>query len=185
MEKLPQDPSESHKEAFISNLLARPSQKPDFSMPLPKSSVLNDIKSFLPQFKTSTEELINNDELRKNMNIDIQTNTEADSQAEQTADPSQSNKQYIEINMGVGVYDIKNPEFNEKDVCLQESKKPCLIIEDDKSDEETQKPLVQEIGASNTPMQDDSDDSDSSDGSEPTEEDIQKYEAFVRSYLNK
>ena len=57
-------------------------------------------------------------------NIDIQTSTEADSQVENNAEDGKDNQQYIEINMGVGVYDVNNPDFNEQDVSVNDSTKP-------------------------------------------------------------
>ena len=52
-------------------MLTKPATKPDFTMPFPKSSILNELRSFLPKLKQSNEHILNDDDLRKRMTIDI------------------------------------------------------------------------------------------------------------------
>jgi hypothetical protein len=52
-------------------MLSKPTTKPDFTTPFPKSSILSQLKSFLPMLKDSNEKILNDDELRKKMCIEV------------------------------------------------------------------------------------------------------------------
>ena len=167
--------------SLIEKMLAKPSKKPDFSMPLQKPSVLSQLKQFLPDFVKSTNELVADESLRQKYNIDIEgvwESTDNGSEARADKHDLADGKQYIEINMGVGIYDINNPDFNEHDFKPQ-SLNPWFII-DDKHKKQKEKVLVKEMGAEeqkDEESDESSDSSDSSDSSENEESEIQSQNA--------
>ena len=59
-------------------------------MPFPKSSILSQLKDFLPKLKQSTEELMNNEELREKWKIDINDTTEEDSEMQNANEDEQN-----------------------------------------------------------------------------------------------
>lgn len=66
-------------------------------MPFPKSSILSQLKDFLPKLKQSTEELMNNEELREKWKIDINDTTEEDSEMQNANEDDQNEE---DVNKG-------------------------------------------------------------------------------------
>lgn len=168
---------------FCEKLMSKPSKKPDFSMPLPKSSILSQLKEFLPKFKESTEEILTNDDLRKRMWIELNDGTEADSECNQLykAEASPDAKQFIELNIGFGIYDVNEADSETLLNKVTKETNPWLIIDgfydeakensesDSKNrDQKPKKMLIQELidgkPISSNPFNESS--SDSSDDSE-------------------
>ena len=52
-------------------MMSKPAKKPNFTMPFSKPSVLNQLKDFLPKLKQSNEDILNNEQLRKDMWIEV------------------------------------------------------------------------------------------------------------------
>eukprot|EP00826_Nyctotherus_ovalis_P038583 TRINITY_DN3623_c0_g1_i3.p1 TRINITY_DN3623_c0_g1~~TRINITY_DN3623_c0_g1_i3.p1 ORF type:complete len:151 (+),score=17.30 TRINITY_DN3623_c0_g1_i3:125-577(+) len=81
----------SRSEQIIKGLLLKPSKKPEFQS-IPRPSVLSQVKSFIPLFKKSTEDLVKNPELGR---MEVEGNTS-------------HNQRVIEMNLGVGIFDVNN-----------------------------------------------------------------------------
>ena len=92
---------ESRKQQMVESLLAKPSRKhyQELSKAVPQLDALERVKAFLPDFKKSTERIIQDEKYRDEKAMDIKINEEGQSKGER-----------IEMSIGVGVYDVKGDE---------------------------------------------------------------------------
>ncbi|KAI8973571.1 hypothetical protein BDF20DRAFT_659550 [Mycotypha africana] len=99
------------------------------SLPIGQSDILSKVQAFLPQLKKANEELEQKD-LSK---LDIESVDE--------------DGQYIEMNLGLGVYDMKNSEQSDSDEDVEEeenSNEEKLKIPNNKN-QSGKKPVIEEL----------------------------------------
>ncbi len=142
MERMLPEPSRSEK--VIKGLLTKPSQKPNFSA-LPPPSILSQIKGFLPQFKESTDAIIADPELAREHLMELDP---------ESAPPADSSKKVIEMDLGVGLFDVAPdavPEL-EKRIQSDSRENPHLVYFDEAEDDKTKaSPLIQEMAPATQP----------------------------------
>lgn len=152
-------------------LVRKPTKKPDFRMPVSENSILNQVKNFLPAFKERTEELLQDPNCGRGIEI-IEQKDIKDAKHEESRGCNcgeehkecEEDKPMIEMNLGLGLYDINNPNYDESSF-KPGSLAPMMMI----NKEQKQK------------QEGESSDSDSS-SFENDEEMERRYEQMVRAF---
>lgn len=101
-------------------LVRKPATKPDFRMPIQSNSVLNQVRDFLPAFKQRTEELLQDPNCGRGIEIieqkDIKEPKHEESRGCNCGEEHKEcndGKQMVEMSLGLGLYDINNPNYDE------------------------------------------------------------------------
>ncbi|CDW83482.1 UNKNOWN [Stylonychia lemnae] len=106
-------------ELIIQGLLNKPSKKPDFKN-FRESDILKRAQQFIPMFIQTTDRLLSDPELLKQKQMDIQLEENGDLQMEMRRlngeydQDAQQDPNTINMDIGVGVYDVNNENFDEK-----------------------------------------------------------------------
>ena len=110
----------------VESLLSKPMTKPDFSQALnfsTSNSVLKQAQQFLPEFARQTDQILNDPFLLHKANIEMQIQ-QLEDMNQQEAKPENLNqmqceqtdgKQRINMEIGVGVFDVLNADKNIED----------------------------------------------------------------------
>jgi len=121
------NPNENPAEKVVKSLLIKPSQKPNFNT-LPKSNILSQLKSFLPQFKQDTEKIINNPDLAREKMMEVSSD----------AAPA-NDKKLIEMNLGLGLFDLAPGQEDAMEKVISQSgdkEMPHFVYFDEENNED-------------------------------------------------